>query len=108
MYTKEQICSAACLRLGCSEIVGFNEGTTEAKVCASVYPLVLENLLSYRWNFPKTAVSLARLTETPLRGYKYFYVWLLSVLAAAAGIIKNQNSTRSLMGKLLPTLNSRC
>ena len=73
MYTKEQICSAACLRLGCSEIVGFNEGTTEAKVCASVYPLVLENLLSYRWNFPKTAVSLARLTETPLRGYKYFY-----------------------------------
>lgn len=113
MYTKEQICSAACLRLGCSEIVGFNEGTTEAKVCASVYPLVLENLLSYRWNFPKTAVSLARLTETPLRGYKYFYALptdCLVVVSLGSGRRdhKNQNSTRSLMGKLLPTLNSRC
>lgn len=73
MYTKEQICSQALLKLGCSEVTDFNEGTTEAKVCAGIYPLVLENLLSYRWKFPKTAAKLARLTQTPLADYKYFY-----------------------------------
>jgi len=57
-----ELCSAALNKIGASEITSFNEGTAEAELAASVYPLAKRKLLSsHPWSF---ALRNARLNRT--------------------------------------------
>ena len=68
------ICSTACLLVGANEIESFTQGTQEAKVCAAIYTVTKDNLLStHPWRFSLGQVSLARLTATPLFGFTYAF-----------------------------------
>jgi hypothetical protein len=83
------LCSAALLKLGAMPIQSFAEGTVEATVAGSLYPIVRDGLLSaHPWSF---SVVQARLADpaTPLALDHAFGFDLpsdcLRVLSAGAG-----------------------
>lgn len=64
------LCSRALLKIGANGISSFDEGTTEAHVAASLYPIVRDGLLStYPWNFAVTQSRLAQLVDPPLADF---------------------------------------
>lgn len=74
MTTPLAICSAALLMIGADEISSFDEGSREAKLCANLYDTTRDELLQlYPWRFAVGQVQLARLTDSPLFGYRYAY-----------------------------------
>ncbi len=74
MFTPISLCSQALLSLGANTISAFDEGTVEAEVCANLYPLIRDALLSsHPWSFATGQVTLARLSATPIADYQYAY-----------------------------------
>lgn len=68
------ICSTACLLVGANEIESFIDETNEAKVCAAIYEVTRDNVLTiHPWQFSLGQVQLARLVATPLFGYSYAF-----------------------------------
>lgn len=62
--------SRALLKLGASPISGFEEGTAESLVAATLYPSTRDALLSaYPWSFATAQRSLARLSNAPTADY---------------------------------------
>ena len=53
-YTNIGICSNALLKIGAEGITSFEDGTAEAEIAYSLYPLIRDSLLSsYPWSFAK-------------------------------------------------------
>jgi hypothetical protein len=68
------LCSRALLKIGASPISGFQEGTAEAQVAATLYPSIRDGLLSaYPWSFATAQRRLARLFTQPIADYEYAY-----------------------------------
>ena len=59
-----ELCSKALNKIGASEIVSFEEGTPEAELAKSFYPVVKAKLLSgYPWSFATRTAALARVAD---------------------------------------------
>jgi len=68
------LCSRALLRLGARSIASFVEGTSESEVCANLYPVARDALLSaHPWNFATGQAQLARLSAVPVADYSYAF-----------------------------------
>lgn len=68
------ICAAALQLIGAEEITSFLDETREARICASIYKIVKDDLLqSHTWRFSTRQEQLNRLVATPLYGYAYAY-----------------------------------
>ena len=83
------LCSRALLRLGARSIASFDEGTAEAEVCANLYPVARDALLSaHPWNFATGQARLARLSAVPVADFSHAFQLpgdFLRVLSAAGG-----------------------
>lgn len=88
-YTDLGICSNALLKLGAKGIISYEEGTAEAEVASSLYPLIRDSLLSsYPWKFAFAQKQLVRLAEDPVADYQYAYLLpddLLRIISAGQG-----------------------
>lgn len=81
MTTPLDICSAALLMVGAEDISSFEDGSREAKLCASFYPTTRDELLqAYPWRFATLQADLSRLAETPRFGFRYAYQLPVSTL----------------------------
>lgn len=89
MTTPLSICSSALLMIGADEISSFEEGSREAKLCANLYGVTLDELLQlYPWRFATGQTQLARLTADPLFGFRHAFQLpadTLRVLATDSG-----------------------
>ena len=83
------LCSRALLRLGARSIASFDEGTAEAEVCANLYPVARDALLSaHPWNFATGQARLARLSAVPVADFSHAFQLpgdFLRVLSAGGG-----------------------
>lgn len=83
------LCSRALLKVGASSIASFDEGTAEAEVAASLYPIVRDALLSlHPWNFALTRQILPRLLDKPTSDFSYAFQLppqCLRVISAGTG-----------------------
>ena len=59
-------------RIGADEIITFNDGTREAKLCGKIYPNLAKAMIAaYPFTFSKKEMILSKLTDfTPLIRYK--------------------------------------
>jgi len=65
-----EICNQALLLLGDKTIADFNEDSTAAKLCSSLYPLTRDAVLRlHPWNCAIKRVKLAPKLQTPEYGY---------------------------------------
>lgn len=72
--TDISICAAALQLVGAEEIGSFLDETREARICASIYPTIKQDLLqSHTWRFSTRQEELNRLVATPLFGFSYAY-----------------------------------
>lgn len=89
MTTSLSICSSALLMIGADEISSFEEGSREAKLCANLYDVTLDELLQlYPWRFATAQKQLGRLAADPLFGYRHAFQLpadMLRVLATDTG-----------------------
>lgn len=88
-YTDLSICSNALLKLGAESITSYADGTAEAEIASSLYPLVRDSLLSsYPWKFAVAQKKLQRLADAPIADYRYAYLLpnnFLRVISAGEG-----------------------
>ena len=88
-YTNIGICSNALLKIGAEGITSFEDGTAEAEIAYSLYPLLRDGLLSaYPWSFAKAQKTLPRLANVPAADYQYAYLLpndFLRVISAGSG-----------------------
>lgn len=74
-YTDISICSKALMRLGSEGIVSFEDGTPEADVASSLYPLVRDGMISsYPWSFATMQKKLPKLLKSPIADYANSYL----------------------------------
>ena len=72
--TSVQLCSSALVQLGAEPIASFADGTAEAKVAATLYPVVRDALLSaHPWSFAIHQAELTPLTGEPIADHGYAY-----------------------------------
>lgn len=65
------LCNQAIGLVGAEPISSFDDGTSVAATCASLYqPLRAQMLVTYPWRFANTKAQLAPLTEAPLFGWR--------------------------------------
>lgn len=68
------LCASALIKIGANGISSFDDGTTEAHVAASLYPVVRDGLLScHPWTFATTQAQLARLSISPVADFENAY-----------------------------------
>jgi hypothetical protein len=68
------LCSRALVKLGANSISSFEDGTLEAEVAASLYPIVRDSLLSaHPWNFATKYANLPVMADAPLAEYSYAF-----------------------------------
>lgn len=89
-YTNIGICSNALLKIGAEGITSYEDGTAEAEIAYSLYPMVRDALLSsYPWSFAKAQKTLPRLSNVPVADYQYAYLLpndFLRVISAGSGM----------------------
>lgn len=69
-----EISSAALVKLGASKITSFNDGTTEAEVASTLYPIARDALLgSHPWSFATVHAELVQLATGPKTDFEYAY-----------------------------------
>jgi hypothetical protein len=69
-----QLSSRALIKIGATPIAGFEEGTAESLVAATLYPSIRDALLSaYPWSFATAQRTLARLVAVPAADFDYAY-----------------------------------
>ena len=88
-YTNIGICSNALLKIGAEGITSFEDGTAEAEIACSLYPMLRDGLLSsYPWSFAKAQKTLPRLYNVPVADYQFAYLLpndFLRVISAGSG-----------------------
>ena len=85
-----QLASRALIKIGATPIAGFDEGTAESLVAATLYPSVRDALLSaHPWSFATAQRDLPRLVGTPPADFDHAYQlppdFLRALSAGAAG-----------------------
>lgn len=69
-----ELCSSALIKLGAEPISSFEDGSAEARVAGSLYPIVRDGLLSaHPWSFATAQTELARLASEPVTDFSYAY-----------------------------------
>lgn len=64
------LCSRALIKIGANSITSFDDGSAEAQVAASIYPIIRDGMLSvHPWNFAIAQRALGNLVEPPLADY---------------------------------------
>jgi hypothetical protein len=91
MASEVDICSAAVLSLGGNPISSFDESTDRARLCASLWPLVRDEILrGHPWNCAIKRDVLAALTTAPAYDYAYQYElpsdWLRTLSVGEYGV----------------------
>ncbi|TVR81916.1 MAG: hypothetical protein EA405_07905 [Rhodospirillales bacterium] len=72
--TAFQLCARALVKIGAHPISSFDEGSVEAQVAASLYPVVRDALLSiHPWNFAIKQERLAKLTSPPVADFAHAF-----------------------------------
>ena len=92
MATDISICNSALVLVGADEnaINSFSDSTREARVCAQLYEVTKDTLISKRpWGFTLGQVELAKLVATPL--FEYAVVYQLPVDPKLLRVIKTEN-----------------
>lgn len=65
-----RICSSALLRLGAKAISSFTDGTDRSTLCANIYPVVKDDLLSlFDWKFTIHKKKLSQKADDPISGH---------------------------------------
>ena len=78
-----ELCSSAFVKLGARPIGTFEDGTAEARIAASLYPLVRDALLcAHPWSFATAQATLPRLATEPLADFDHAYLLPLDFLKA--------------------------
>ena len=66
-----QLCSNALVKVGANPIASFADGTAEAKVAASLYPMVRDGLLcAHPWSFATDQVALTETAPEPIADFE--------------------------------------
>jgi hypothetical protein len=69
-----ELCSSALIKIGANGISSFEDGTAEARIARSLYPLIRDALLcGHPWTFATARAHLPRLNEEPLSEFAYAY-----------------------------------
>ena len=69
-----QLASRALIKIGATPIAGFDEGTAESLVAATLYPSIRDALLSaHPWSFATAQRTLPRLVGNPAADFDYAY-----------------------------------
>lgn len=90
MANAVSICSNALQMLGAKPINDFNERTEHARLCASLYPSVRDDLLrAHPWNCATKRVILAPLVDAPPFDFSYQFAlpgdWLRTLQVGRKG-----------------------
>ena len=74
MVSAVEICNAALLNLGATEIQSFTDGSPNSKFCNIRYPIARKSeLRKHAWNFAVKRQELAQSTTTPVFDYDFRY-----------------------------------
>jgi hypothetical protein len=69
-----ELCSSALVKLGANGISSFEDGTAEARVAASLYPILRDALLcAHPWSFATAKTRLARLSVEPVADHLHAF-----------------------------------
>jgi hypothetical protein len=69
-----ELCSSALVKLGANGISSFEDGTAEARVAASLYPMIRDALLcAHPWSFATAKARLAKLSEGPVADHRHAF-----------------------------------
>jgi hypothetical protein len=69
-----ELCSSALMKIGANGIGSFEDGTAEARIARSLYPLIRDALLSaHPWSFATATARLARLADEPVADFGHAY-----------------------------------
>lgn len=69
-----ELCSSALVKLGASSISSFEDGTAEARVAASLYPLIRDAVLcTHPWSFATAKAPLAKLSVEPVTDHLHAF-----------------------------------
>lgn len=69
-----ELCSSALIKLGANGISSFEDDTAEARVAASLYPLVRDAVLcAHPWSFATAQAALAKLATSPVTDFQHAY-----------------------------------
>lgn len=69
-----ELCSSALIKIGANSIGSFEDGTAEARIARSLYPLIRDALLTaHPWSFATTTARLPRLADDPIADFAYAY-----------------------------------
>ena len=73
------ICSMALNKIGAGSINSFDDGSSEAEICSSIYTLLKQKLLaSHNWHFAKRSANLQKiLPDESMQNSSYKYTFLL-------------------------------
>ena len=84
-----ELCSSALIKIGANGISSFEDGTAEARIAASLYPLIRDGLLCvHPWTFATAKVELVRLAQEPITDFAYAFELpadFLRAISAGAG-----------------------
>ena len=84
-----ELCSSALIKIGANGISSFEDGTAEARIAASLYPLIRDGLLcAHPWSFATAKAELTRLVDDPLTDFAYAFelpAGFLKAISAGAG-----------------------
>jgi hypothetical protein len=69
-----ELCSSALMKIGANGISSFEDGTAEARIAQSLYPLIRDALLCvHPWKFATAKAQLVRLAEEPITDFANAY-----------------------------------
>lgn len=100
--------SRALIKLGCTPIASFEDGTAEAEVAAALYAPLRDALLSaHAWSFATRQVSLPKLVEAPVADHgAAFQVpadFLRALSAGSVGGRRGRGLSYRILGRTLET-----
>lgn len=69
-----ELCSSALVKLGADGISSFEDGTAEARIAASLYPLIRDALLcAHPWSFATAKAGLTKLAAEPVADHLHAF-----------------------------------
>jgi hypothetical protein len=101
-----ELCSSALVKLGANGISSFEDGTAEARVAASLYPIIRDALLcAHPWSFATAKTRLARLSVEPLADHLHAFQLPQNFLKAisAGGEVRARGLSYQIVNRQLHT-----
>ncbi len=80
-----QLCSSTLIKIGANPVTSFEDGTAEARVAATLYPMVRDALLcAHPWSFAIDQATLPRLATEPIADYEHAFELPVNFLRAVS------------------------